>query len=176
MFPVTLPPPGGNGTTPIMLHTNINKKHVSNHGTYFSYPFPILGFMISSTTYITSISTNPTNPFGASSLGFRFLYHRAGNKMQRIKMIALTNITATVFVIERSSFTGIYSPDSFFSKTLPAYSPFSANANPFDANFNPSFSSAKSEERNTLKPALVYTITGSGIIIAFSPSPVICHS
>ena len=43
ILPVRLPPPGGNGTIPMMFATKIKKKQVSNHGAYFGASLPRVG-------------------------------------------------------------------------------------------------------------------------------------
>ena len=40
MLPVRLPPPGGNGTTPMTFARKMKKKHVNKYGAYLSASFP----------------------------------------------------------------------------------------------------------------------------------------
>ena len=40
ILPVRLPPPGGNGTTPMTLATKIKKKQVNKYGAYLSASLP----------------------------------------------------------------------------------------------------------------------------------------
>ena len=80
--------------------------------------------MMSSTTYITSISMKPVKPPGASSLALWRLYHLAGRRMQSSSTMTLMNIVATVLVIEMSK--GRFSSPFTSSTIFPSLSPFVA--------------------------------------------------
>ena len=48
IFPVKFPPPGGNGTIPIMFARNMKKKHVNKYGAYLSVSLPRVALITSS--------------------------------------------------------------------------------------------------------------------------------
>ena len=102
ILPVRLPPPGGNGTIPMMLATKMKKKQVSNHGAYFGASLPSVALITSSYTDMMNMCISPTNPLGAGSSILCFMHQRAGIRIQTNRMIASMKSTQTVFVMEMS--------------------------------------------------------------------------
>ena len=162
ILPVRLPPPGGNGTIPMMFATKIKKKQVSNHGAYFGASLPRVASITSVYTDMMNMCISPTNPFGAGSSTLCFLHQRAGIRIHNNRMIASMKSTQTVFVMEMSRGRTSWPPT--FSTILLGFACASAflitrlkgpGRSPLA-----SFSSENSLLQNTCQPVVVFTMTG----------------